>query len=120
MKNYQDSINTILAGIKSFVEDIQTANREDGDKIRKLREGINERTDLMSSFADSLHECADVMDTVVSLNDDVLDIDPEDDFVGYDDGYQIYIEQAEDDLYADDDEDEDEVPNTDGDTVVNG
>lgn len=112
MENYQDSINTILAGIKSFVEGIQTANHEDGEQLRQIRARIDDRTELMSKFADGLHECADVMDTIVELNDDTLDFDGEEDFVGYDEGYQIHIEQIEDERYDDEDEDEDEVPNT--------
>ena len=107
MANYQDTINGIMGGIKSLVEELQIANQADGDRIRDIRKGINERNNLLEQFADGLHECADVVDTIVDINDDV-DFYDDEGYVGYDEAYQIHLEQLEDEMYADDDYDDDE------------
>lgn len=109
MANYQDTINGIMGGIKSLVEELQVANQADGVRIRDIRKGINERTDLLEQFAEGLHECADVMDTIVDINDDV-DFYGDDDYIGYDEAYQIHLEQLEDEMYADDGEDDGDEP----------
>lgn len=114
--NYQEHFDCIFSTIKELVNDIQDANRQDGERIRTIVAGINERTAMLEHFGVGLAETAKVINTVTNLNDDIFPFDEEEEFVDYQTASDIYYDDGN---QGDNEDDDEEIPDNNGQLIVN-